>query len=348
MRFSMPRPSTTGLLAAVGAGFAAVLLAIVSRQSTFALVMGFVAPLPLMIAALGFGGVAGAIAGLVGTVFIGVVDFQVGSHAAAKVLPLDAGRLADAGLVMLLFVIYLGLPSWLLGRLAALPVGAAPMRAGQKLRPEERHLAVILAAIAFFAALSVGVLVLYAGGAAAFNSRIIKACEKFFALVAEKRPLPSGTDPAELAHLLAWFVPAVMSMVMVLAYAINLWLAARVSQMSALLTQPWPDIPRYLRAPPPLAILLAVSAGLSFTGGNVGLASRIVTAALLAAFALQGLAVAHQLLRGRWFRSAVLFTVYFSILVLNGWPLVAWGIVGLLDTAFSFRDRQKPIVKRTS
>ena len=35
-----------------------------------------------------------------------------------------------------------------------------------------------------------------------------------------------------------------------------------------------------------------------------------------------------------------------SLFMLMPWSVIAYGLLGLLDTGFSFRDRQKPTVKK--
>ena len=117
-------------------------------------------------------------------------------------------------------------------------------------------------------------------------------------------------------------------------------------QKEFLLGATWPDIPRHMRIPRAAAFVLAVSLGLSFIGGVPGLVCRVVSFALIAALALQGLAVVHAVTRGKGSRTALLIIVYLSMVAFMPWPLIFWGVVGLLDTAFSFRARQRPALIR--
>src|SRR5262249_13317198 len=131
------------------------------------------------------------------------------------------------------------------------------------------------------------------GGFEAFNTMMVATFQKMWESIAENRNLPKSLDLHQLAVQLNWTLPPMMSAGAVIFYTLNVWLAARIAQTSGLLEAPWPDIPRHLRVPRVAALLLAVSLGLSFTGGLLGLGSRIVSAAILAALALQGLAVIH-------------------------------------------------------
>lgn len=311
------------------------------KQPPLSLALGYLAPLPLMIAALGFGWFAGVVAIFVGSVVVAVFDVRLGHLVVA-------GR--SSGLValdVLTFLLALGLPSLLLS-LAARGQMAGLRSPG--MRPEENLLGRIAIIAIVFASLAVSTIFAIAiaanGGFDAFRASMVKTFEQVWQLVASRRALPQGIDVHQFAAELAWLLPALVSAAAVVFYVSNLWLAARIARVSGLLGIVWPDIPQHFRLPRLAAVLLAVVLGLSLLSGMAGLVSRIVSAALIAALALQGLAVVHAVTRGRGSRTAVLIIVYLSLFTLMPWPLLFWGGVGLLDAAFSFRDRQKPVVIR--
>ncbi len=344
MRFpSFLRINGTGLVAAIGSGLAAVLLSMLTLQRPpFTLAMGFVAPLPLMIAMLGFGPAAGVIAVLVGSVFVGVFDMRLG-----RLVFLGWRDPGAAALDVLVFLLALGLPALLLGMTAR---GRPLASATATERPEERQLGRIAIIAVVFAALSVSLVFVVAiatnGGFQAFNALLRGSFEKIWQAVSERRALPKGIDAAQFATQLTWLMPPVMSAAGVFFYLSNLWLAARIAQISGMLGGPWPDIPRHMRVPRYAALVLAVSLGLSIVGDIPGLIARIVSAALIAVLALQGLAVVHAMTRGKGSRLAMLVIVYLSMAALMPWPLLFWGVLGLLDAAFSFRDRRNPALVR--
>ena len=336
------RITGTGLVAAIGSGLAAVLLSMLTLQRPpFTLAMGFVAPLPLMIAMFGFGPGAGIVAVLVGSAFVGVFDLRLGR------LVLSGWRdPGAAALDVLVFLLALGLPALLLSVAARRRTSVATPSE----RPEERmlgHVAIIAVA---FAALTVSLVFLIAietnGGFQSFNGLLRNTFEKIWQAVAERRSLPKGIDAAQFATQLTWLMPPLMSAAAVFFYLSNLWLAARIAQISGLLGVPWPDIPRHLRIPRYAVLVLAVSLGLSIVGDIPGLIARVVSAALVAVLALQGLAVVHAVTRGKGSRTAMLVIVYLSMAALLPWPLLFWGVLGLFDSAFSFRDRRKPSLVR--
>ena len=346
MKIKLPTLRLTGTEVAAGAaaGVAAVLLSMLTLQRPpVTLALGFVSPLPVMIAALAFGPWAGALAVAVGTIFVAFFDMKLG-HLVMAQSPSGPAALADS----LVFLVGLGIPSWLLTFLARIP--ARPPRAGEvppRMRADELRLSRVVTAATFFAiaavALMLTVAVIAYGGLPEFEATMVASYETMLKAAAAKGQ--SSLKDEDVHRTALWFsslLPWLMSSFAVIFYVANLWLAARIARTSGGFGTEWPDIPRNLRLPRFAALLLAVSLGLSFTTGPVGLSSHIVSAALVAGFSLQGLAVIHALTRGHSWRPAALVFTYGLV------PFVFWAMLGLLDTAFSFRDRQTPIIKKQS
>jgi hypothetical protein len=359
------RISGTAFGAGVGAGLAAALLSMLTGQMTsFAIALGLVAPLPIMIATLSFGSLAGLIAALVGMVAVGVFDVRPGAIVLTQFDKLDS-----AGIDVLVFAAGIAIPAWLLARLAAMaiagvqaptfPAGsglAAPARAAAPLLGMS-VLGTLLATVAGFAissvALDFAIAVTKIGSFEAFIAATVKKAEPLVeTLMTSKQALPSGLDLHQVAVAVTWAQMPLMAAAEVVLLVFNLWLAARIARASGLLGKTWLDIPNDLHLPRVLAIALAVALGLSFAGGFVGAFGLIVSGALVMSFALQGLAVIHALTRGKTYRLPLLIIVYLSTAMLMPFlmPLLIalYGLLGLLDTAVSFRDRQKPIVVKKS
>ncbi len=375
------RVNGTAAAAALGAGLAAALLSMLAVQKTSAaLAIGFVAPLPIMIATLGFGPVAGLVAAACGAVAVGVFDVRPGALAIARFDRLDA-----TGLDVLVFLAGVAFPAWLMARAARLAPGspktpkAVGIRRGgfdesgltgtklgqigsaslgtiglgrQPVRAEERVLGTILALAVAFASISVAldlaIAAAKAGGFGAFIAGTVrKATPIIEGLLSSRQALPSGVDIDKVALVVTWAQMPLMAAAEVVVLVFNLWLAARIAQASHLLAAPWPDVPGHLRVPRPLALGLAVALGLSFAGGTLGAFGLIVSGALVMAFALQGLAVLHALTRGKTYRFPLLIIIYLTMGMLMPWLLVGYGLLGLVDTAFAFRDKRRPVVKKS-
>ena len=345
MKFNPPTLSLsgTGLAAGAAAGMAAALLSMMAPQhQALSLVLGFVSPLPIMIAALAFGRWAGGLGVVVGAVFVAAFDMKLGH----LVLVTSPGR--DALADSLDFLVGLGLPAWLLTFLAQ--ITARPARAGAappRMRPDELRLSRVVMAAVLFAVVAVtlqlGLEIMAQGGLAKVDAALVAQAEQYVRDLAEKSQSGLGAEQLHNSALVfAALEPWVKASSKVVFFLVNLWLAARIARTSGAFGDGWPDIPRNLRLPRSAALALAVSLGLSFTTSLVGLVSHIVSGALIAAFALQGLAVIHALTRGRTWRMPALAFTYLLV------PLVFWAVLGLLDTAFSFRDRQTPVIKKSS
>ena len=336
------RLSGTGLAAGAAAGVTAVLLSMLTLQRPpLTLALGFVSPLPIMIAALAFGPWAGALAVLIGAIFVAIFDMKLG-HLVMAQSPGGPAALADS----LVFLVGLGIPAWLLTFLARIP--SRPPRAGTvppRMRPDELRLSRVVTAATVFAiaavALMFAVAVASYGGLPKFEATMVSSYEAMLKAAAAKGQ--SALKDDDIHRTALWFsslLPWMMASFAVVFYVANLWLAARIARTSGVFGTEWPDIPRNLRLPLFMAPLFALALGLSLVTGLVGLAAHVVCAALVAAFSLQGLAVVHQLTRGRSWRTAALVFTYGLV------PFVFWALLGLLDTAFSFRDRQGPIIKK--
>ena len=67
-----------------------------------------------------------------------------------------------------------------------------------------------------------------------------------------------------------------------------------------------------------------------------------LAAPLALMFAFQGLAVLHALSRRAPGRTALMFTLYFALLLAPRWVGLALAVIGLAESALSLRTRQTP------
>jgi hypothetical protein len=196
----------------------------------------------------------------------------------------------------------------------------------------------------FAVAISVGALLLAAahGGLA---SALGKLADELAPLIRDVKgattSLPEGLDPDRLARVIVRvMVPAMAGSGLLLVMA-NLWLAARIVQISARLPTTWPDIPYNLRLPVPFAAALIPAIGLIFVGHEIGFVASIVATVLATALSLQGLAVMHDLTRDMSARSPLLFGAYLVMSFIPPWPMAVFALVGLADAALVLRERKR-------
>lgn len=303
---------------ASGAASALMFVSIISG-ALISLVLFNLAPLPLMVAAIGWGPLTAAIGGV----------------AAASVFGLLFGVSFS-----LFYATSTALPAWWLGHLALLgrPVpntapavnGAAPPANTMEWYPTGRLLlwiAAIAALVAIMTLLTIGA-----------DSETIAAAMKrgFLRMVRVFEQRGIAVD-AGVADKLAAIAPAGIPIGPMIILTINLWLAGKIAVTSGRLNRPWPDL-KSTALPPMTLVALCVALAFCFTGGLLAMFAKVIAGALLAAYALTGLAVLHTLTLGLSNRTVWLVFSY-AVTVVFIWPLFAIAALGLADAIFGFRER---------
>jgi hypothetical protein len=290
----------------------ALLFASVASGILFSILLFYLAPLPVMIAAIGWSHWAGL----------------AGAAAASAIL---AFVFQDYFFVT--FLIGIGLPAWWLGYLALL-ARPAPAAHGFEWYPPGRL--VLWSAI-------IGTLVVVAAiphfgfDLASFQTALK---ELFEGALPSQTDGPADTSANELSSAIdAWvfLAPSVAAAVSTAMLLLNLWLAGRIVKISGRLRRPWPNIPA-MTFPALAPALIGVAVACSFLPDLAGLVSRILVASLLVAYALLGFAVLHTITRDLKGRGLVLASAYAAVFVF-GVPMLMMTLLGLADTAFGLRAR---------
>jgi hypothetical protein len=347
-------------LTGIGAGAAAALLfASVTSGIGLSVVLFYLAPLPIMIVALGWSHWAGLVAAVAAAAMLGGV-FGI--------------------LFFVMFLVSVGVPAWWLAYLALLgrqiANGGAPH---MEWYPPGR---LVLWAAVVGAAVTAGALASFGGDEATIRNSLKGALEqilrppertgsdqtvphqlKIEGLEAappadgpqqvlerapERAPGPSTDAPAAttastaddiepMIDMLVRFLPPAAAVIAALTQTANLWLAGIVVRMSGRLRRPWPDLTA-LSFPPLAAVLFGALLGGSLVPGLPGLAASLFAATLTLAFALVGFAVMHTLTRGMNGRAVVLWGTYLCVLFLF-WPVVVMTVIGVAETLFGLRAR---------
>jgi hypothetical protein len=282
-----------------------------------ALLLFYLAPLPLMVAALGWGPLCATIGGIAAAVGLGAIFG----------LP-----------YCIAFVLTVALPAWWLGHLALLgrPVATAPPAGNGAAPPapvlEWYPVGRIMLWTAGFAALTTMAALFTLGGDAA---TISGALRRGLLRVIGVRPATGDTD--QIVDALVTIAPAAAAVVAMMTLTLNLWLAAKITATSGRLHRPWPDL-KSAALPAMTLAALALALALCFTGGLFAMLGQIASAALMMAYALIGFAVLHTLTLAMKSRALWLSGTYAVVLVF-GWPVVAMVGLGLADAVFGFRQR---------
>jgi hypothetical protein len=302
----------------IGAGAAAALLfASVTSGSWLSIPLFYLAPLPIMIAGLGWSHWAAMTAALAGALGLGAVFGTV------FLLAFSAGA---------------GFPAWWLGYLAMLarPV-AATNGSGQNASSFEWYPPGRL--VVWAAALGILVVIVaipnFGIDAESFRAGLRDALNAI--LRVNGTPARAGSNTERLIEILVNAIPPAAAVLATITNLLNLWLAARVVKFSGRLARPWPQLSS-MSFPPLVAAALAVAIVLSFLDGMLGIVGGIVAASLLLAYGVLGFAVLHAITQGMSARPFVLSVTYAGVILL-GWPMLALCLLGLVDTAIGLRAR---------
>ncbi len=309
-------------LIGIGAGAAAALLfASVVSGSWLSIILFYLAPLPVMIAGLGWSHWAALTAALTG----------------ATALALFFG-----GYFFFAFLASAGLPAWWLGYLAMLarPAGAAAGNGGTpalEWYPPGR----LVAWAAGLGALSVMVAIPNFGlDGDSIRTSLHSALAQLLRLEPNAgTPLAAQTlaDRQRLLDFLVQAVPPAAAVLSTLTNVLNLWLGARVVSFSGRLTRPWPRLSA-MTFPRQLAAALGAAIVLSFAPGLPGILAGVTAAALLMAFGVLGFAVLHALTQTMDARGFLLGGAYAAVMVF-GWPVLVMCLIGLADMFIDLRGR---------
>jgi hypothetical protein len=329
----------------IGAGIAAaILFSLAGRATLFTMTLANLSPLPIMIAMLGFGSIAGAASVVSATLTVAALFYAEQKF----------GHLDEAALAGLIYALFLGLPAlWLsllsvLSRAKGSPNWVVTTRVGsffaREYCPLERVLsyaASICAAIGV--AIAIYVTNLYGGFDVALDKLSAEIAPFVDRMMNPKVQLPAGVDAAYVAKTMVLSAAPAVGGGSLLTLMLNLWLGGRVAQLSGKLPRPWPDIARELRLPQTYLLVFGAAAVIGpALGGLPGLILIIVAATLGVGFALDGLAVAHYLSRGVSFRIPLLALIYLGLAFPPTWLLVFLALIltGIVETTFSLRDRK--------
>jgi hypothetical protein len=313
-------------LIGIGAGAAAALLfASVTSGTLLSIPLFYLAPLPIMIAGLGW------------------------SHWSALIAALSASAALAAyfgGVFFFAFLAGAGIPAWWLAYLAMLarPAGnsdngASPASAALEWYPPGRLVvwAAVLGAMVVLVAIPN-----FGTDAESFRAGLHEALARMLQAAVDtptsdtaKSTTLSGPD--RLIDFLVLAIPPAAAVLATMTNVVNLWLAARIVKFSGRLTRPWPAIAE-MTFPRLFAAALALCVALSFVDGLIGIGASVMAASLLMAYGVLGFAVLLSITLGIKSRSFLIAGVFAAVIIF-GWPVLALCLLGLIETAFNLRAR---------
>jgi hypothetical protein len=296
--------SLSPLLIGAAAGAAAALLSVGSVvQSTFSFILFVLSPLPLMLAGLGWGPVAG---------FAG---------AAACILAVASFVGPSPALVIALSTVLPSTAAAYLGGMARIENDG---------RAEWYPLGRILFAIAGLVAACFVAIGIYLD----FPSITAELLVELVKRIAAADPA-FAADPVvtmSLANSVLKIIPFLQPASWLLVILANFWMALNISHRSGLFRRPKDDWPSSLKMPSGVLPLSALAMAGTFLGGGFGMIAWCVAGAFSMAFIFTGFAALHRLSRGKPWRMTALWIAYATSLTI-GLPVLAFLFAGLYDTA---------------
>jgi hypothetical protein len=307
-------------LIGIAAGCASALMfASMISGVLISLLLIYLAPLPLMVAALGWGPLSATIGGITAATVLGAIFG----------LPF-----------CIVFAITVALPAWWLGHLVLL---GRPVAGGVSLGNGAEPVAPILEWY------PIGCILLWLSGFAALNTMaallafgtdvaaVTGALRESLLLFLGPHDTTVTAEIDQLVNMMVTVAPSLGAISVMMMLTFNLWLAAKITATSGRLHRPWPDLKSAVLPPLTLAALCAAIA-FCFAGGLLAILAQIITAVLMMAYALTGFAVLHTLTLALKSRALWLGCTY-AIVVLFVWPVVAMVVLGIADAVFGFRQR---------
>lgn len=296
----------------------AVLYLTVVTGSLFGLLLFYLAPLPIFIAGLGWG----------------VVSAAVASGSGFAVTSITSGLQPG-----LLFFATLGIPVIVLTHFALLSRTIPDTDPPQS---EWYPLGRLLIWIGVMSCVLVGLAVLITGpGASGFQNTVREFLTELFETNQRlKSQLEAGgqRNVEQIVDLLVWIMPPASAVLWMLTTLLNLWIASWAVEKSGRTRRPRDilrdiDLPRL--AGPGLAFALIVS----FAGGLTGIIGASLTAVLIIAFVIQGLAVIHVVTEGHAFRPVLLVGTYLMLFLTSWIGVFLISGIGMAETVFGLRRR---------
>jgi hypothetical protein len=305
-----------GLLIGVASGLVSALLYYSAARGGLALglLLLLLTPLPSLLAGLGWGWLPATVGALTGSLVMAVAG--------------NVGFAAGYGLA-------LGVPAVLIAYLAYLS-RPDPQDASARQWYPAGHL---LAAMALYAgALPVLVLPLIGGSYEGLRATAVEVFGRFSATSAPELGLKPLTEPQieALSDFVVTATPGAIAVYWLAIMTLNVYLAGRIARASGHLGRDWPDLPA-MAYPTGFPLLLALALLASLGPGVIGIAGTSFTGALLLAYLLAGLALAHFIVRhrARW----VLWILYASLLLFEPYAAILVAMAGLVDPIFKLKRR---------
>ena len=290
----------TPIFAGAAAGLAAALLSVGSvAQNALSITLFILSPMPIMIAALGWGPVAG--------------------FASVAICGLSIWQYAGV------------MPALIIAATTAVPSAIATYLAGMARHGDGRAEWYPLSSILLTLTICVAAGFVVVGFLIGFNEEYARTLGvEMVKTLAEADP-QFALNPAStiaLANMIVKVIPFLQPASWTLVLVLNFWGALHIARRSGLLQRPTDDFPTSLSMPWLALPLFTLAVAGSFLSGSPGLIPLCFAGALAMGFTIAGFAKFHAITRGKSWRTAALSMGYFTVLTI-GFPALFFLFAGL-------------------
>lgn len=328
-----PHPIIIGIAAGLAS---ALLFAVMATGSPIGLLLSYVSPLPVFIAALGWLPLTGVLALAVSGALLSLTLTPKVGLAYAIGIAAPAIGLSYLALVRRADI----LPA--ITTEPASPPDAAPAGGGGML-----SLGAILSFIpAVAAAVTLSGALSLASDHEQYIAQISTALEKMLrthlaAPGGQSPVLPNNISAEELVRLVVAVLPFATGASFTALFAANMWAGARAVALSGRLTRPWSALPDLLM-PISSVGLFGIAMILSALGGFIGVYGQALAGGVTAALTMQGLAAVHRATRGKSARPALLGLTYAVLMLGQIWAVPLLALYGLYRVFTGAKQKSGP------
>ena len=311
------------LIAFLAGCASAAMTASVAAFSAASVVLFYLAPLPLLIIGFANGALSAAVAGVAGSLVLGIV------------MGLKPG---------IFFLFSTAIAPVVLSHFALLrrpategPIAEGEVRAqGNEWYPEGR----LLLWCAVLAGGLVAASILAAGpDAETFRKLIRNTANMMMQPQLESMSAEERLQAGNIIDFMVVALPMLSASLWLLTLYVNMRLAGAIATASGKGLRPWAGFGD-MRFPRMSGTAFAAATALAMIPGTFGVLASVFAAAFATAFTLLGLSVIHGVMATHKAKAALLFALYFALSVLNWILVLPLAVLGLVDLFTDIRARK--------
>jgi hypothetical protein len=159
-----------------------------------------------------------------------------------------------------------------------------------------------------------------------------------FKQFADQLPAPGSPQSVKIIDLMVQIMPILSAASLTIMYVLNTWLAIKITRKSGLLnlevTPVWT-----MRLPRWIVLAAVITLVASALPGYVGFLAELLSNGTTLALTFLGYAAVHDATRGTAGRSVVLTGLWTGTFLLAGIPALVMLLLGIAEIAFGWRDR---------